>query len=532
MSKKSATGKGARFVATVAAGVAAGGLLAGCATSRPFDRKVNPTDFKDPAKLPAVGDLVHPRQGSAPRPNILVILTDDLGYGDLGCYGATAIKTPNIDGMAAEGARFTDFYCSSPLCSPSRAGLLTGRYPLRSGITFPLQPGKDSFARTATREAAYAMGGLGAIDMKNAKNAVKGLPRSEITIPAALKLSDYATAAIGKWHLGDFVADMKYHPSNYGFDYFCGFNASNDDWPAAFWRDKQELVKDIALDQAGYTRLFTDEAIEFMKRAGDRPFFVYLAHKDPHQPCIPSKDFVDSSNAGRHGDAVQEVDWNVGRILAYLKESGKDRRTLVIFTSDNGPWVDGSPGSFRGRKGESFEGGYRVPFIAYWPGTIPASRSVHAPAMNIDLFPTILGLASLDNPTDRIIDGRDILPLMEGASDESPHDALFFFHYTELEGIRKGDWKYFRNVNTKTWPLPLDKKSTLFGSLAGGNDYRPAGSAASVSTMASWPILYNLEYDPGEDYNVLKRYPEVGAELEAELEAFEASFFKNLRGRR
>ncbi len=495
------------------------------------ENEIDPAIYSDPAReeLP-VGEVVKKLPGGGPRPNVIIILTDDMGYGDLTCYGGKAIKTPRIDQMAAGGVKFNDFYCSSPLCSPSRAGLLTGRYPLRSGITFPLQPGKDTMQRKFIRSLGYFFGSLGILDLNGAKNMVSGLPLSEIAIPAALKLADYNTCAVGKWHLGDFVNDMDYHPHNYGFDYFCGFNASNDDWPAAFWRQKEEVVKDIALDQAQYTRLFTDEAIQFMQKSKDKPFFIYLAHKDPHQPCIPSDEFKDSSEGGRHGDTVQEVDYNVGRILDYLKQSGQEENTLVIFTSDNGPWFDGSPGGLRGRKGESYEGGYRVPMIASWPGVIPAGLEVDVPAMNFDFFTTILNLAGLDVPVDRVVDGKNIMGLMNGKESQSPHDALYFFHYREIEGVRIGDWKLLRSINTRTFPIPLDKKGTFFGDAAGGHDYHPEGSDESVPTMGSWPLLYNMRFDDGESYNVIKKYPAVADELMARLEQFEYEFFSNPRG--
>ena len=396
--------------------------------------------------------VIHRPDGiSAPKPNIIIILTDDMGYGDIGCYGSTAITTPYIDQLADEGVRFTDFYCSSPLCSPSRAGLLTGRYPLRSGITFPIQPGEDTFMRKTSRRLGYRMGALGVYDLNNAENLVEGLPHSEITIAEALQIADYNTAAIGKWHLGDYVHEPDYHPHNYGFDYFCGFNASNDDWPVAFWRDQTEIEKDIGLDQSKYTCLFTQEVIKFIDQSGNQPFFIYMAHKDPHQPCFPSEDFAGLSEAGPHGDTVQEVDWSVKEIIEHLEKRNLEHNTLILFTSDNGPWFDGSTGGLRGRKGESYEGGYRVPMIAWWPGTIPAGRVSASPAMNIDFFPTILHLAGLEVPNDRVIDGKDISAIAIGRENVSPHDALFFFHYNEIEGVRSGQWKFFRNINTRAW---------------------------------------------------------------------------------
>lgn len=462
-------------------------------------------------------------------PNIIIILVDDLGYGDIGSYGSTAIQTPYLDRMAKEGMQFTDFYCSSPLCSPSRAGLLTGRYPIRSGLTFPLQPGKDTFTRKLVKEAAYAMGVLGVVDMKNAKNLVKGLPQSEITIAEALKIQGYTTAAFGKWHLGDFVIDMEHHPYNHGFDSFVGFNASNDDWPASFWVEDKQIVEDIALNQGEYTERFTDEAINFIQNSGEKPFFIYLAHKDPHQPCIPSDKFAGLSDAGAHGDTIMELDWNTGRIFDQLKELGIDDETLVIFTSDNGPWFDGSSGGLRGRKGETFEGGFRVPMIVRWPGTVPAETVNRNPSSNLDIFPTLMELTGLTLPSDRIIDGRDLSNEFKGAITTDPK-AIYFFHYNEVEAVRVDNWKHIRSTNTRSWPIPMDKKNSLFGKLAGGADYKPEGSNESVPTLAKWPMLYNMDTDPQENYNLSDRKPEIQTNLNKQIENFEADFFKNPRG--
>jgi arylsulfatase A-like enzyme len=478
----------------------------------------------------AVEKVVMRANGRAPKPNIIVILTDDLAYGDLGCYGAKAIKTPNLDRMAREGVRFTDFYCSSPLCSPSRAGLLTGRYPQRAGIFFPLQAGKDTFVRKLVRNIGFFMGSFGAIDMKGAKNLVEGLPHDEITIPQALRLSGYTSAIVGKWHLGDFIADRRYHPKNYGFDHFVGFNASNDDWPAAFCRNDEVVVPDIKLDQEKYTGLFTREAVDFIEKSKKRPFFLYLAHKDPHQPCIPSAGFNASSRGGPYGDTVQEVDWSTGEIMKCLKRNGLESNTIVIFTSDNGPWYNGNTGGLRGRKGGSFEGGYRVPMIAWWPGSIPGGRVCGEPSMNIDFFPTLLSLAGLEPPSDRTIDGKNLWGLLSGKKAKGPHEELFFFHYRELEGVRSGEWKYFRYVNMQGWPVPLDRPDTFVGGVAAGHDYKPEGSNISVPTMAEWPILYNVVVDPGESYNVIKHHPATARKLRERLESFEKKFFSNPRG--
>ncbi|HDP80923.1 MAG TPA: steryl-sulfatase, partial [Spirochaetes bacterium] len=279
-----------------------------------------------------------------------------------------------------------------------------------------------------------------------------------------------------------------------------------------------------------YTGLFTREAEDFITRSKDSPFFLYLAHKDPHLPCLPSEKFKGASEGGPHGDAVQEVDWSVGRILDCLKRNGLDRNTLVIFTSDNGPWFDGSPGGLRGRKGQCFEGGSRVPMIARWLGRIPAGSVCREASMNIDFFPTILALAGLEAPSDRMVDGKSLWPLLSGKSKKSPHEELYFFHYNEIEGVREGRWKYFRSISNRAWPIPLDKPGTFVANAAAGRDYKPEGSDISVPTMGSWPILYNMELDAGESYNVIKKYPGVGKKLLSKIESFEQSFYKNPRG--
>ncbi len=478
-----------------------------------------------------VGEVIHRVEGQTERPpNIVLILTDDLGYGDLGCYGCRAIDTPRIDALAAEGVRFTDFYACAPICTPSRAGLLTGRYPHRTGLTFPFSAGQDTFTRWLLRQVARGMGAFGALDMHGGKSLTLGLPASEITLAEALKVAGYTSACIGKWHLGDFVTHADYLPRRHGFDFFIGFNGANDDWPVAFWENETELVEDIALDQAEYTGRFTREAVDFIERSKDKPFFLYLAHKDPHQPCIPSERFKDRSNGGRHGDTVEEVDWSVGQVMACLEEHGLTEDTLVLFTSDNGPWYDGSPGALRGRKGQSFEGGYRVPLIAWWPGKIRPGRVCRAPTMNIDFFPTFLRLAGLTLPTDRVIDGKDMLGLLTGEQDASPHEALFFIHHNEVEGVRAGAWKYFRYVNSYVYPVPMDKPHTFVGGVAGGYEYQPEGSDESVPSLGSFPLLYNMATDPGENYNLIKRYPDKGRELLRRIESFEAAFAANPRG--
>jgi arylsulfatase A len=493
-----------------------------------FDRKI----YEDSVRAGTpVDQLVRCTDGfTGEKPNIIVILTDDLGYGDLGCYGGRAIKTPHIDRMADEGMRFTDHYACSALCSPSRAGLLTGRYPHRTGVTWPVQAGNDTVMRKLMHRLGLMLGSLGVLDMRGGQSIAPGLSRSEITMAGALQVAGYKTGAIGKWHLGDFTVCDEYLPRKHGFDHFIGFNGTNDDFPVAYWRDETELVKDIGIDQEKYTGEFTREAVEFIERSKEGPFFLYLAHKDPHLPHFPSEKFKNRSEGGRYGDSVEEVDESLGEIIDCLEKNGLDDNTLVLFTSDNGPWYEGSTGGHRGRKGQSFEGGFRVPLLAWWPGRIAPGSVCRAPCMNIDFFPTVLELAGLDLPADRIIDGKSIRGLLGGEETESSHEALFFFHHNELEGVRAGDWKYFRFINTYVWPIPLDKPNHFIGKNAGGRDYIPEGSDVGVPTMASWPLLYNLAIDSDESYNLVKKHPEVAEQMQAMMETFETDFVRNPRG--
>ena len=521
--------RGRLAILVLIAGLLAWGLQAALA---PIDYGLERSAFENGGTTTEpVAQAVRPIAGAqAPRPNLIVVLADDLGYGDLGLHGSRALATPHIDQLAREGVELRHFYASAPVCSPSRAGLLTGRYPLRSGIVTALQVAGDSWLRRLTYRAGAVFSKLGAVDLPGGGNAVAGLPPSEITLAEALKQAGYRTMAIGKWHLGDFTGLPQYHPSQHGFDRFVGFNMSNDDWPVAFWRDQSEVVSDIGLDQARYTALFTDEAVRFIEEAGPQPFFLYLAHKDPHQPFFPGERFAGRSQAGPYGDAVAELDWSVGEVLAALERKRLAENTLVVVTSDNGPWYEGSPGRLRGRKGQSYEGGFRVPFVARWPGRIPPGTVRDAPAMNIDLFPTLLGLAGLSLPDDRVVDGVDLWPVLAGREAGLGERPLYFFHDYDVEAVRVGPWKLIERNSHYVWPAPLDKPDTPGGRLLTGRDYRPEGSDEAVPTLGTWPLLYQLERDPEEAYNVADSEPERVRALRERLEAWRAAFRENPRG--
>ncbi len=520
---------GLTVLVTLIVAVAAIGGLARWIAPETFG--LMPEDFRAPDKAAApVSTWMHRVDNPPRKPNMIVILADDLGYGDLSVQGSGAIKTPHTDRLAEQGMRFTSFCAAAPVCSPSRAGLLTGRYPLRSGVITALPAAKDSFMRKTTRKLGTAFAQLGTVDMKGGENAVMGLPPSEITIAEGLKEAGYRTGAIGKWHLGDFTELPEYHPFQHGFDHFVGFNMSNDDWPVAFWRNDKELIEDIGIDQEEYTKIFTEAAIEFIEESKEEPFFLYVAHKDPHQPFYPSDQFAGKSEGGPYGDAVSEFDWSVGQIADTVERLGLADDTLIIVTSDNGPWFEGSPGALRGRKGQSFEGGFRVPFIAWAPGRVPAGTVVDEPAMSIDLFPTFMGLAGMGLPSDRVIDGADIWPLLSGEQNGLPERPLYFFHDYDVEAVRVGEWKYIAANSHFVWPVPLDKQDNFAGQMTAGHNYHPPGSDETIPTLGTWPALYHMGRDAAEAYNVAKTHPEIAQDLEQRLIAWKQGFYANPRG--
>ncbi len=485
--------------------------------------------FEDePGSGPAAESVIARRLGAGPLPNFVVILADDLGYGDLSAYGTRAIQTPNLDRLADEGARFTEFYASAPICSPSRAGLLTGRYPVRTGVSYIIFASDVSIGQRLNLALVRTTTRLGIADFHD--SVVPGLPDSEITIAEALKVVGYATGMIGKWHLGDFSHDRRYLPTRHGFDFYVGIPHSNDEFPVAYFRNEEEISPNIGLEQEQLTRDFTEAAIEFIEENAARPFFLYFAHKDVHLPFFPSDGFRGKSAAGLYGDAAEELDWSVGRILETLDRLGLRNRTLVLFTSDNGPWYEGDTAGLRGRKGMSFEGSFRVPMIASWPGRIPPRSQIDAPAMNIDVFPTLLELAGLELPRDREIDGRSLWPLLSGESRQSPHEALLFFHDKVIDGVRSGSWKYYRQANRYRWPIPMDDPATVPGRRVGRYTYTDERTGRSAHLLPEFPILYDLSRDRAESYNVIDRHQEVAQRLEQLITDWETRLAHNPRG--
>lgn len=453
---------------------------------------------------------------SAPKPNIIIIYCDDLGYGDLGCYGNKAIRTPNIDALAREGMMFTDYYACNAVCAPSRAGLLTGRHPFRTGIIGNPYPADSPLLRRIERKIAYIFTPMGAVDLHE-NYVAEGLSGKEITIAEALKIAGYRTAMVGKWHLGDYSRQPEFNPTRHGFDQYLGVPHSNDMQPCPLFRNETQLEADIGTNQARLTGIYTKEAVAFIEKSKDSPFFLYFAHTFPHQPLYASENFAGKSKAGKFGDAVEEIDWSLGEIINTLRKQKIEQNTIIMFTSDNGPWYEGSPGSLRGRKGQSYEGGFRVPFIAKWPGHIPPGTVSSEPAINLDLFPTLLSLTGIGHPTDRIIDGKDINGLLSGRNPRSPHDAVYFYHYDQLEGVRSGKWKYFRKLNRYVWPIPLDAET-----LPDAMGKKQLGSRA--------PLLYDLSVDPGENYNAINTYPDIAEKMNKLLVEWEKQAKKNPRG--
>jgi arylsulfatase A-like enzyme len=427
-------------------------------------------------------DSILPSSRPESLPNVVIILTDDLGCGDL---QSPAVDTPNLERMAAEGIRLTSFYATASVCTPSRAGLLTGRYPVRTLLTNPLMSTQDAMNLLMDVLGRYSYG-------------VRGIPEDEVLLPEVLSRRGYRTGLVGKWHLGDRPGHL---PNDRGFDTFYGALWSNDDQPYAIYRDRKVVVRAPA-DQNVLTRDFTLAALDFVRSHRDEPFFLYLAHAMPHVPIHASQDFRGRSAAGLYGDAAEELDWSVGQILDTVDRLELSGKTLVVFSSDNGPWWQGNPGQSRGRKLLTFEGGFRVPFIARWPGVIPARASTREMSMNFDLFPTFLQLAGVPVPQDRIIDGRDILPLLTGES-ASPHDTLLFYDTRSLVALRHQRWKYhrrYRTDNAAFWPLHQG------------------------------PFLFDLDIDPNESYSLVETMPELAAQLAGMLERLDGEMKANLRG--
>lgn len=405
------------------------------------------------------------RGGRALRrpPNFIIILCDDLGYGDIEPTGGRQIPTPNLKRLAAQGTTFTDYYAPANVCTPSRAGLLTGRYPVRTGLGYQVIMQKDT----------------------------RALPPTEVTIPQALKPVGYVSGLFGKWHLGHL--GETWSPTAHGFDRFVGIPYSHDMEPLPlFTIDGNGPAKEEKPYLPSLQQRFYAEAERFIEANAARPFFVELALSAPHLPEYPNAAFRGRGPIGAYGDVVEEIDAIVGRLIGKLEELKLDRDTMVLFTSDNGPWFEGSTGGLRQRKaGGGYDGGYRVPLIAWAPDMIPAGRRTDAIAMGIDFLPTMCALAGAPLPRAEL-DGRDLTPLLTGRSMQSPHDALVLFDNEDPVGIRTQRWKYVAVDYYRTHLIATDPK---------------------------YPQLYDVATDPSESYSLADRHPEVLAEMRSRLAA-------------
>ncbi|PYJ06775.1 MAG: arylsulfatase [Verrucomicrobia bacterium] len=432
---------------------------------------------------------------AAKPPNLVIILADDLGYGDLGCYGHPTIHTPNLDRMAAEGMRFTDFYVAACVCTPSRAALLTGRLPIRNGM-----------AGSEKRRVLFG-------------NSTGGLPPEEITIASALKSKGYATACIGKWHLGHLP---QFLPTAHRFDCYYGLRWSNDMEPAEkipknasaslnpdpkWWNAslmRGDKVIEQPTDLSTLTRRYTEEAVKFVEQNKTKPFFLYFAHTYPHVPLFASTKFKGTSPRGLYGDVVEELDWSVGKVFETLRREKLAGNTFVFFTSDNGPWlnkglVGGSAGPLFEGKGSAWEGGMREPGIAWWPGKIKPAVTTHELACSMDLFNTCLNLAGAPIPSDRTMDGVDLAPILFNAG-PSRRDTMIYYRGDELFALRKGPFKaHFHTAPgyaSPGHPMLFEKHDP--------------------------PLLFQLAHDPGEKVNIARDHPDVLAEIQREVEKHQA----------
>lgn len=424
-------------------------------------------------------------------PNIIIIFADDLGYGDLSCYGHPTIITPQLDKLAYEGQKWTNFYVAASVCTPSRAGLMTGRYPIRSGmcsdksrVLFP--------------------------------NSTGGIPKDEITLAEQLKKAGYATGAVGKWHLGH---HKQFLPTNNGFDSYFGIPYSNDmdnvrpkdvKHKEAFWNPKSEywnvpILKDEKeyerpADQTTLTKRYNEAAVSFIKKNKDQPFFLYLAHSLPHVPLFAAEEHLGKSKRGLFGDVVQEIDYGVGQIIAALKETGLDENTLVVFTTDNGPWLSyddhgGSAGLLHDGKGTTWEGGMRVPGIFWWPGKVKPSV-VDEIGSTLDLFNVCSTLAGVEMPSDRTMDGFDLSPVLFDLG-QSPREEMFYYRGQSIYAARQGAYKLHYITETEY-------------------------TKNNNKIVHEKPLLYNVEVDPSEKYNIADDHPEVVKSIEDMVQAHKA----------
>ena len=409
------------------------------------------------------------------KPNFIILFADDMGYGDWTRGGHPTIRTPNLNRMADEGVHLTRFYSGNPVCSPSRSALLTGRNNIRTGVIQVFFLGNG-----------------------------RGMSQDEITIADMLKPLGYETACIGKWHLG---STYEYRPLRQGFDYYYGILYSNDMYNPDIFRNDERI--EHPTDQTTLTKRYTGEAVKFIERSKDKPFFLYLPYTMPHVPLFASDKFLDTSRRGLYGDVIEEIDGSVGQIIKTLKRNGLDDNTLVFFTSDNGPWITkdlegGSPGQLRGAKGDTWEGGMREPTVAWWPGRLPAGRVCMDVGSVLDFFPTFARLAGVKMPDDRPYDGIDLMPVLEGKA--APERTIFFYSAEKMRAVRKGAWKLHFSYY----------------------DHSKGGFRRPENWMTpDRPLLFNLETDPSERYDVATSNPDIVIELTTVAKRYEEEIQRN-----
>jgi arylsulfatase A len=407
-------------------------------------------------------------------PNVVLIYADDLGYGDLGCYGSP-IRTPHLDRMAAEGARFTHFYSANPVCSPSRAALLTGRYPTRVNVPRVLFP-KDDI----------------------------GLPGNEVTIARMLKPLGYKSMCIGKWHLGHHA---QYLPTSHGFDEYYGIPYSNDMVPTPLMHNTETIEEPAR--QETLTPRYTEQAVRFIEQSRNSPFFLYMPHTFPHIPLFASPRFRGKSKYGIYGDVIEELDWSVGQVLTALEKNNVAKNTLVMFSSDNGPWYLGSPGRLRGRKGMTYEGGVRVPFLARLPGRIPNGLTSAGVSSTMDILPTVAKLTGATLPS-QPLDGIDIWPLLSGRQSQLEREALLYFDGWHVQCARWRNWK-----------LHVARFNSVI--------YTPQPAGGRVNLPLPQPELYDVARDEDESYDVAPENPRVVEEMQARIERLIPTFPEPVR---
>ncbi len=434
-------------------------------------------------------------------PNVVIIFTDDQGYGDVGVFGARGFSTPHIDKMAAEGMKFTDFYVASSVCSPSRAALLTGSYPQRIGIPGVLFPERRNTNWDPEK-----------------RNTKTGIHPDETTLPEMLKANGYATGAFGKWHLGH---HRKFLPLQQGFDEYYGLPYSNDmrpgkkknkqSYPPLPLMNGNKVERFMEDDQSMLTTVYTEKAVDFIKRHKDEPFFVYLPHTMPHIPLYVSEKFAGHSENGIYGDVIEEIDWSVGQINKTLKELGLEENTLVIFTTDNGPWLvfgdhGGSAGPLREGKFTTFEGGQRVPCVMKWPNTIPAGSTTDQIVSTIDLLPTIAAITGSDLPKKKI-DGQNMTRVLKGyRGNKMLKDEFFYYRGWNLEAVRSGKWK-LHVPHTYNQVVVSDS----------GNVHGRKGMKSEIGLA-----LFDLSVDVGEQHNVAGEHPEIVEKMLKRIENMKA----------